>query len=714
MRAPFGFVGLFAVALAGLVACKAGPPDATALFGGNCNDCHGSSESPAPPRATSGATSRADLAVGAHQAHLRIGSLDAVASCSECHAVPEWLESEGHVDGGPAEVSWGPLATRDGATPVWVRSSGTCTDTYCHGATLDGGSASSPSWTSASTGPLGCDGCHGAPPPPPHPASASCGACHPGVAEVEGALGLDPLASTHLDGTVELTVELCAGCHGGPANAAPPRSTTGAVETSDLAVGAHQSHVQDGPLALAIACQECHVVPTSVDEPSHQDASPAEITWGVVASGHGLAPQWDRESATCSEVYCHGATLSGGMNDSPVWTTVDGSQAFCGTCHGLPPAPPHPANPNCRNCHQATIDENGALDVAGGKHVDGVADFVPPASGCSACHGGDDNAAPPTSTTGLTSTTEVAVGAHQTHVAGGALRGPIPCQECHVVPTTAVEPTHMDGLPAEVVWGVIAQTGGLMPAWDATSETCAVYCHGVSLDGGSHTTPRWTIVDGTEAACGSCHGLPPPAPHPPRSDCWKCHGETVNELGEIDLAGGKHVNGIVDVAALGCQSCHGGPDNAAPPVSTTGTTDTTDIGVGAHQTHLRDGWLSRAVPCAECHMVPTDPKDGTHMDAAPAEVVFGPVANALGATPSWDHTTATCAQTHCHTLGGGALPAPVWTNVKGYATCGSCHGLPPPSHGPDPYCEVCHAEAMLDYFVVNPDKHINGTVEVTP
>jgi predicted CxxxxCH...CXXCH cytochrome family protein len=41
-----------------------------------------------------------------------------------------------------------------------------------------------------------------------------------------------------------------------------------------------------------------------------------------------------REHQSCSN-YCHGQTLgsSGGTNTAPVWTTADGTQAACHTCH---------------------------------------------------------------------------------------------------------------------------------------------------------------------------------------------------------------------------------------------------------------------------------------------------------------------------------------------------------------------------------------------
>ncbi|MCC6528201.1 MAG: CxxxxCH/CxxCH domain-containing protein, partial [Polyangiaceae bacterium] len=551
-----------AAAAAGAFGCKADPPAPTSLSGGSCSDCHGGADNPAPPRATNGATATTELAVGAHQAHVQPGALGAGVACSECHVMPARLDDPGHLDAAPAEITWGPLAAAASAEPVWSRAEATCAGTYCHGATLTGGVAVTPSWTSP-MGPLGCDGCHGAPPPAPHPEDGDCGACHPGVMVQNGALVIDLGASTHLDGSVELVGELCARCHGGPDNAAPPRSLEGASATSDVTVGAHQAHVRQGPLALAFPCQECHVVPTTLDEPTHQDASPAEVSWGVTAIGPGLAPTWDRDAGTCSDVYCHGATLGGGLVAAPTWTVVDGTQAFCGACHGLPPPPPHPASSDCKACHQATMDPAGGLDVAGGFHVNGVTDFVP-ASACNACHGGAANAAPPSATTGESDTTVVGVGAHQAHVAGGSLRGPIPCQECHVVPSSVGEATHMDGLPAEVVWGVLPLADDASPAWDRPSATCsAVYCHGSTLGGGSLTAPVWTEVGTGQAACGTCHGLPPPSPHPPRSECWKCHADTVDDTGQVLVGGGKHVNGVVDVGDLGCNSCHGGAENAA-------------------------------------------------------------------------------------------------------------------------------------------------------
>ena len=47
-----------------------------------------------------------------------------------------------------------------------------------------------------------------------------------------------------------------------------------------------------------------------------------------------------------------------------------------------------------------------------------------------------------------------------------------------------------------------------------------------------------------------------------------------------------------------------GKANPAPPVDTAGRSDTQLPSVGAHQTHVTEGTLSRAFTCGDCHPVP--------------------------------------------------------------------------------------------------------------
>ncbi len=507
-----------------------------------CSTCHGNSVSPAPPKALDGSTSRASLGVGAHRAHLTDSPLRAAMACDECHVVPETVDAPGHVDALPAELTFGTLATTRGAEPAWDRDAATCSNVYCHGATLSGGANTAPKWTVTDGSPAQCGACHGAPPPAPHPQSPQCSYCHPQTVAPDGTILV--AEGKHINGVVEARGWTCSDCHGSDANAAPPVSVEGLTDTTETGVGAHQAHLTDGPLRLAVSCDACHVVPDRADAPGHLGPLPAEVTFGGLALAEGAAPTWDRATNTCSNVYCHGGTHEGGEHTAPNWTLVDGSQVGCASCHGFPPPPPHLNRTDCNTCHGDTVNADGTIAVANGTHIDGAVEV---AAACNACHGNEDNAAPPQSVEGLTDTTETVVGAHQAHLHDGPVRQAIACAECHVVPTGLDDPGHMDGAPAEVTFGELAQADGAIPTWDRTTNTCSnVYCHGATHEGGQHTAPDWTLVDGSQAGCASCHGFPPPAPHPDDFACGTCHTQTVTGNGAIDVEGGAHINGKVD------------------------------------------------------------------------------------------------------------------------------------------------------------------------
>jgi predicted CxxxxCH...CXXCH cytochrome family protein len=341
------------------------------------------------------------------------------------------------------------------------------------------------------------------------------------------------------DGAGDEGAGACSGCHGGAENAAPPAGLTGETETTQRAVGAHQAHLMEheDDWHAPVPCAECHRVPEDVEAEGHIGMAPAELTWGPRAMRREATPSFD--GVRCTNVYCHGAVLlPGGSNTAPQWSVVDGTQAACGTCHGLPPDPPHPQNPQCETCHpqryaQPTVYHiNGEVEVAG--------------FDCSGCHGSEGNPAPPPDTSGNSETTAVGVGAHQSHLARGAdWHADVACAECHVVPPAVTDEGHVDtALPAELTWGELATSGGAAPDFDG--ESCeGVYCHGATLSGGSLTAPSWTTVDGTQAVCGTCHGLPPAEGHPPSGNCSFCHPSVVDD-GRSIIAPALHINGRVD------------------------------------------------------------------------------------------------------------------------------------------------------------------------
>ncbi|NOZ00930.1 MAG: CxxxxCH/CxxCH domain-containing protein, partial [Deltaproteobacteria bacterium] len=670
----FVFVGLVALTGCGFTSIGDGLPDDI-----DCTSCHGSEGNPAPPVSVSGTDETSTLGVGAHRAHLDDGEFRRAVSCNECHVVPRGVDDEGHVDPLPAELTWGGLATANGSAPVWDRDDAVCSNVYCHGATLSGGSNTEPVWTRVGEGQADCGTCHGNPPPAPHPDFDECNLCHEGTVEADGSINLE--GGLHINGNVDVPGLTCGSCHGSGENAAPPVSLSGSSETSDIGVGAHQSHVRDGKLRKAVACTECHVLPDQVNSDGHIDPPPAEVRFGPLAGTGGLEPEWDRGSEACSNTWCHGASLAGGGNKAPVWTEVGTGQTACGTCHGSPPPAPHPQVDECHSCHSGTVRVDGSIDVAAGRHIDGVKDV--PSGTCSACHGNQENAAPPVSLSGSFDTGDIEVGAHQSHLKDGTLRKAVACDECHVVPVSLEDDGHMDGSPAEVVFGDLASTGGLEGEWNRDSGVCGnVYCHGASLAGGGITQPIWNLVGAGQAACGTCHGFPPPQPHPALDQCWLCHPGTVKANGEIDVAGGLHINGVKDVPGGACNDCHGSDANPAPPKSLSGSFNTADTEVGAHQAHLNDGQFSKAMACSECHEIPDTLLAAGHMDAAPAEVEFGVLATTGGLKPIWSRETNICTNVYCHgaSLTGGSLTNPDWTKAgQGQVNCGTCHGMPPAS-----------------------------------
>ena len=327
----------------------------------------------------------------------------------------------------------------------------------------------------------------------------------------------------------------------------------------------------------------------------------------------------------------------------------------------------------CASCHGDDLDGGASGVSCRTCHEDGP-------TSCSTCH--DE---------------EPATGSHDAHLGGGPMERRWECAECHTVPDRWDAPGHivdadgrLDPAPAEVV---LARGG----ACDASAGTCTGGCH---LD----AEPRWTRPGQGEAACGSCHGTPPPAPHAPQERCATCHptGDASHIDGELDVGGG-------------CTGCHGEDGDPAPPRDLTGDTLVAALGVGAHQAHLdAPRRLRGPLACADCHDVPATRDAPGHIDSAlPAEV-------ALVGGGAWDRAAATC-DSWCH---GDA--APVWTVDGGeQVACGTCHGVPPADadHAPDleiDDCAGCHPDTVDAFGNViltgapgsETSQHMDGEVDV--
>lgn len=379
---------------------------------------------------------------------------------------------------------------------------------------------------------------------------------------------------------------VCRGCHGGLDNdtGAPPLGLRGETSTDQLAVGAHTAHIDTTSLGAPVACDACHVVPLFLFSPTHLDQlrggglpldSIAEVVWHGFADGGDAT--WDRSSRTCAGTYCHGNFSGGTETNAPVWT--ENNQANCGSCHDVGENPEqleweHEYHMDtvglfCADCHASVVDTllnvtNAAL------HVNGQVDTlvrdrstcnVCHGSGpgaCLGCHGGLDNetAAPPYGLRGETSTNQLAVGAHTTHMEGGNLADAFACSDCHKVPSSLIDPSHLgvDSI-AELTWSSLA---GPASSWNRSSAACSgVYCHGNFSGGITANRPVWTSAD--QAECGSCHdvGTNPGSLSGRHDDhvvergfdCIECHSTVVSRTLVI-LGPALHVNGSKNVSFL--------------------------------------------------------------------------------------------------------------------------------------------------------------------
>ena len=756
---------------------------------GCSGSCHGEGDSIAPPRDTSGRTDLTSIGVGAHQAHLASSDWHKRFACETCHKVPQEVGDLGHIlvagangalekDPLPAELS----PTGLGVGLSWDHDTATCTNSYCHGDTLHqvdpannmivpgtGGTITKPIWTQMDGTQKACGACHGNPPPAPHPQQSDCGLCHQSMNPGDFAKGKISYPELHIDGLVEVaSTQPCDSCHGSGGQSAPPRDAHNHVATTAPGVGAHAQHMTTSASSwhAPIGCNECHQVPGSTTDQTHLDSINEVFMDPTIAipgsptgtGGHLQIPgaAYNPTTFTCSGTYCHGgggSPLLGGTKTTPLWTKVDGSQSTCQSCHGTPPPAPHPqgaAIANCGTCHPTMIPGANTTIAYPALHINGTVEVVNDQP-CNNCHGdkngtpvaGDNKInAPPTDTTGGTSTNLRSVGAHQSHLMSSTWRAPIACGACHKVPASLESIGHIDSpLPAEVIFGPIA---GTTATWNTT--TCSnVYCHGATLKqpngssaGGTTTKPVWTVVDGSQSQCTSCHGNPPPAPHiqgAAAADCGTCHNTMTAGQPGVITDPTRHINGSVDVNTdQPCNFCHGsagtptmnGAPINAPPKDTSGNMATNTRGVGAHQAHLAPtSPIGKLVVCADCHMIPGADSAVGHIDTPlPAEVLF---SSRAGSSPQWNG--ALCSNTYCHgaTLtqsngsgAGGTKTSPNWTLLDGtQKACTACHGNPPPA----PHiqgaaatdCGTCHDDVKVGTPTqfVDVTRHIDGNVDVS-
>jgi predicted CxxxxCH...CXXCH cytochrome family protein len=319
------------------------------------------------------------------------------------------------------------------------------------------------------------------------------------------------------------------------------------------------------------------------------------------------------------------------------------------------------ADPNSSDFHGAALKAS-AWNLAACQQCHGQ-DFKGGTSGqsCYRCH---DNG--PTSCT-TCHAQPPATGAHAVHVTDHK----IDCSTCHPTPLVYNQAPHLDGI-VEV---------SPSPGAYVQGRCSGTYCHGGTFSDShaQNTTPSWT-GGASQAACGTCHGLPPSSHS--RSDCATCHPLAIDAAGNLSA---KHLDGAISLGdeSGGCSACH--------------TVDPAKLG-GAHLGHLTAPLgLRGPLQCSDCHVVPTVPNDAMH---PPPQLVSVP----------FDGTR--CASSTCH-----LAATPAWTDGPNAAACGTCHAVPP-SDAPHTSgmvlsdCAQCHPKTMnASGAFVSGGAHMNGVVD---
>jgi predicted CxxxxCH...CXXCH cytochrome family protein len=334
-----------------------------------------------------------------------------------------------------------------------------------------------------------------------------------------------------------------SGCHSPPNGPIDCTTCHGSQGTPRPASGAHWAHQR--------FCDTCHQIPSETVQDVERHASGDASTivrfgdLAVQGAAPTTPPSWDPNAQVCSNTYCHGTA-------SPAWTS--GTQIPCDGCHSAPPSDHSPwarvatTTSSCTTCHPPPTAAT---------HVDGLVEVT--VTSCTACHGSNGHANPPLSVDGSTDPTTRGVGAHEAHLDPSfpnRIANPLPCEDCHVVPSSVVQPGHFDQPQAQVVFpwnGQFGTGGALAPprdAFDTTNATCNVWCHfnrSPDTDAGAGADPLWTDNSGDAVQCNSCHQFPPVTCRNGDTHPVLPPGVTVSVCEDCHVySNATHVNGVVD------------------------------------------------------------------------------------------------------------------------------------------------------------------------
>ena len=375
----------------------------------------------------------------------------------------------------------------------------------------------------------------------------------------------------------------CDECHGNPPIKFAAAGADGDPEgllspaTGVTGTGAHNTHVN----GFLMTCATCHTSSNpannaiqmgfainSVNFPGW--ASPEIATGAFDGLALNSPYSWAAGNAgtqvttnstgniTCSTVYCHGSTLTGGTKTSPSW--VGSGEAACGSCHGASASNPPTSGSHekhagssgqsiaCASCHGSTAGDidhvNGNVEwnmtalgaiatyqslsigstgaaapsAVYGTCTNACHSLVSPAwgtsgggGGCSMCH-----AALPTSGAHAAHVRTAAAEYGSASVSSSLTAYDFGCGNCH--PTDVND--HRKTNKATVILvgtGPLKSRNAQGAAYDPVAKTCSgVYCHSNGAIKGADTsnlayktTPSWNGQLSAVNKCGQCHDNPP-------------------------------------------------------------------------------------------------------------------------------------------------------------------------------------------------------------
>lgn len=492
----------------------------------------------------------------------------------------------------------------------------------------------------------------------------------------------------------------CGLCHGypitstsigGPSGLASP--ATGVLGAAPASPGAHGTHVT----SKAIQCLACHSGYTQNPmgngvlemgfgvTPDTWGGFAGSVTTGTINANATLNAgyRWKAAPGTTlnltpggavsCNVYCHGSTLTGGNNTTPVWT--GSAQAVCGSCHGVTSANPPVSGSHLRHAGTGTSQGKNNLalpcaschgDVTATRHVDGsvawnltglgstasyrgtptgaTGSLAPSASygQCSNiyCHsdvqgvagkGAPTNYATPTwggaalTCDGCHISTMTAVnapGSHRRHFTTTIWAQGFTCDTCHFGAGAGTS-RHADG-NIDVAFNIAGSySQSPNPAGNGYGSCSAIACHGGrTIAWGSGPLP---------ADCSGCHGGlatgPDYANGTPKANSHQKHvavgKQGCNLCHQGVTSDGRNVTTPANHAVNGYQVTQGGGASFTVPFAGTPTTPTRCADISCHGGTGHNATWGATLACQDCHLSAGPDLDAFSLPFTPAS----PLAN---------------------------------------------------------------------------------------